>query len=84
MSQYPWNEKNNTFTWLSSFYNPFKDSKLSLKVVKHGSCKKEPMAISNNCAPKNKTLDTALHQQAFSWRNRQEGIKKPTKNILGR
>ena len=25
MSEYPWNEKNNTFTWLSSFYNPFKD-----------------------------------------------------------
>ena len=26
MSEYPWNQKNNTFTWLSSFYNPFKDS----------------------------------------------------------
>ena len=24
MSQYPWNEKNNTFTWLSSLYNLFK------------------------------------------------------------
>ena len=24
MSEYPWNEKNNTFTWLSSLYNPFK------------------------------------------------------------
>ena len=24
MSEYPWNEKNNTFTWLSSFYNPSK------------------------------------------------------------
>ena len=23
MSQYPWNKKNNTFTWLSSLYNPF-------------------------------------------------------------
>ena len=23
MSEYPWNEKNNTFTWLSSLYNPF-------------------------------------------------------------
>ena len=25
MSEYPWNEKSNTFTWLSSLYNPFKD-----------------------------------------------------------
>ena len=24
MSEYPWNKKNNTFTWLSSPYNPFK------------------------------------------------------------
>ena len=24
MSKYPWNEKNNTFTWLSSLYDPFK------------------------------------------------------------
>ena len=24
MSEDPWNEKNNTFTCLSSFYNPFK------------------------------------------------------------
>ena len=23
MSEYPWNEKNNTFTWLSSLYNAF-------------------------------------------------------------
>ena len=23
MSEYPWNKKNNTFTWLSSLYNPF-------------------------------------------------------------
>ena len=23
MFEYPWNEKNNTFTWLSSLYNPF-------------------------------------------------------------
>ena len=23
MSEYPWNEKNNTFTWLGSYYNPF-------------------------------------------------------------
>ena len=27
MSEYPWNEKNNTFTWLSSLYNPFKRSR---------------------------------------------------------
>ena len=25
MSEYPWNEKNTTFTWLSSLYNPFKE-----------------------------------------------------------
>ena len=25
MSEYPWNKENNTFTWLSSFYNPFND-----------------------------------------------------------
>ena len=25
MSEYPWNKKNNTFTWLSSLYNPFKE-----------------------------------------------------------
>ena len=24
MSEYPWNKNNNTFTWLSSLYNPFK------------------------------------------------------------
>ena len=24
MSEYPWNEKNNTFAWFSSLYNPFK------------------------------------------------------------
>ena len=24
MSEYPWNEKNNTYTWLSSLYSPFK------------------------------------------------------------
>ena len=24
MSEYPWDEKNNTFTWLSSLYSPFK------------------------------------------------------------
>ena len=24
ISEYPWNEENNTFTWLSSLYNPFK------------------------------------------------------------
>ena len=23
MSEYPWNEKNNTITWLNSLYNPF-------------------------------------------------------------
>ena len=33
MSEYPWNEKNNTFTWLSSLYNPFK--RQSNKIVKH-------------------------------------------------
>ena len=22
MSEYPWKEKNNTFTWLNSLYNP--------------------------------------------------------------
>ena len=26
MSEYPWNEKNNTFTWLSSLYNPFENA----------------------------------------------------------
>ena len=25
MSEYPWNKKNNTFTWLSSLYNLFND-----------------------------------------------------------
>ena len=24
MSEYPWDEKNNTFTWLSSLYSPFR------------------------------------------------------------
>ena len=27
MSDYPWNEKNKTFTWLSSLYNPFKSER---------------------------------------------------------
>ena len=31
MSEYPWNEKNNTFTYLSSLYNPFKKYKLKFK-----------------------------------------------------
>ena len=26
MSEYSWNKKNNTFTWLSSLYSPFKDA----------------------------------------------------------
>ena len=26
MSEYPWREKSNTFTWLSSLYNPFNDT----------------------------------------------------------
>ena len=26
MSEYPWNEKNNICTWLSSLYNPFKST----------------------------------------------------------
>ena len=30
MSEYPWNEKSNTFTWLSSLYNPFKKKKIYL------------------------------------------------------
>ena len=29
MSEYPLNEKNDTFTWLSSLYNSFKDGILS-------------------------------------------------------
>ena len=29
MSEYLWNEKNNTFTWLSSLYNPFNTFKES-------------------------------------------------------
>ena len=31
MLEYPWNEKNNTFTWLSSLYNPFEDGGLKFK-----------------------------------------------------
>ena len=27
MLEYPWNEKNNTFSWLSSLYNPFKKAR---------------------------------------------------------
>ena len=30
MWEYPWNEKNNTFTWLSSLYNPFNPLSTSL------------------------------------------------------
>ena len=30
MSEYPWNKKNETFTWLSSLYNPFKGSAVTL------------------------------------------------------
>ena len=28
MPEYPWNEKNNTFTWPSSLYNPFKEQQV--------------------------------------------------------
>ena len=31
MSEYPWNEKNNTFTYLSSLYNPFKNTNVSCR-----------------------------------------------------
>ena len=34
MSEYPWNEKNNTFTWLSSLYNPFKNAYPQLLIDK--------------------------------------------------
>ena len=36
MSEYPWNEKNNTFTWLSSLYNPF-----NLKFQNCSECSKK-------------------------------------------
>ena len=31
MSEYPWNEKINTFTWLSLLYYPFKAVKLKAR-----------------------------------------------------
>ena len=33
MSEHPWNEKNNRFTWLSSLYNSFK--RQPHRMVKH-------------------------------------------------
>ena len=37
MSEYPWNKKNNIFTWLSSLSNPFKEFEhLFLKTKKYG------------------------------------------------
>ena len=35
MSEYPWNEKNNTFTWLSSLYNPLTKLLKRLTLEKH-------------------------------------------------
>ena len=33
MSEYLWNEKNNTFTWFNSLYSPFKTEFLMLKFL---------------------------------------------------
>ena len=35
MSEYPWNEKNNTFKWLSSLYNPFKTTQILAHFIKN-------------------------------------------------
>ena len=40
MSEYPWREKNNTFTWLSSLYNPFKESIFVSSCVSDNDIKK--------------------------------------------
>ena len=37
MSEYPWNDKNNTFTWLSSLYNPFKKMDMSETLWVHAT-----------------------------------------------
>ena len=34
MSEYPWNKKNITFTWLSSLYNPFKRQSHKIDTLK--------------------------------------------------
>ena len=40
MSEYRWNKKNNTFTWLSSFYNPFENwDKVFCKIISLNSKK---------------------------------------------
>ena len=50
MSEYPCNEKNNTFTWLSSLYNPFKlyflDQKREDKIFNKNSYYKMIIKIS--------------------------------------
>ena len=38
MSEYPWNEKNNTFTWLSSLCNPFKGTVMQIKKALINDC----------------------------------------------
>ena len=45
MSEYPWNKKNNTMTWLSSLYNPFKDKPLMVD----GNKKSYKPAVKNYC-----------------------------------
>ena len=41
MSEHPLNEKNNTFTWLSPLYNPFKEDIL----IKFGMCPAFPKQL---------------------------------------
>ena len=52
MSEYPWNEKNNTFTWLSSLYNPFKDDFIMFTSARAMNCENcqlcyQPVTIEN-------------------------------------
>ena len=65
MSEYHWKEKNNTFTWLSSLYNPFKDILISFvacftKIKIHSK-------ILSNLGGHLKNILFALPGRLFFW-----------------
>ena len=47
MSEYPWNVKDNTFTWLHSLYNPFKTNLLFLIIMEDITFMADIKASSN-------------------------------------
>ena len=62
MSEYPWNEKNNTFTWLSSLYNPFKATTIHWLRVQQWTWYNTRRQVRYYGIPKRDCI-SGLHQQ---------------------